>query len=46
MAANLIVEEGKDENSLVLKNLYPNEPKANNSDKIKVRGDATNNLPT
>jgi hypothetical protein len=36
MPANLIVEKGKNENSLVLNNLYPYEPKANNSDKIKV----------
>lgn len=36
MPANLIVETGKNEYSLILKNLYPNEPKANNSDKIKV----------
>lgn len=36
MAANLIVENGKNENSLLLKHIYPNEPKANNSDKIKI----------
>ncbi len=36
MAANLIVEPGKNENSLILNNIYPNEPKANNSEKIKV----------
>ena len=41
MPANLIVEKGKNENSLVLKNLYPNEPKANNSDKIKVTKNGT-----
>lgn len=41
MAANLIVEKGKGENRLVLKNLYPNEPKANNSDKIKVTKNGT-----
>ena len=41
MAANLIVEKGKDENSLVLHNIYPNEPKANSSDKIKVTKDGT-----
>jgi hypothetical protein len=41
MAANLIVEKGKDENNLVLNNLYPNEPKANNSDKIKVTKNGT-----
>jgi hypothetical protein len=35
MAANLIVEKGKSENTLVLNNLYPDEPKANNSEKIK-----------
>lgn len=41
MAANLIVEKGKTENSLALNNLYPNEPKANNSDKIKVTKNGT-----
>lgn len=41
MAANLIVEKGKNENSLVLKNIYPNEPKANNSEKIKVTKNGT-----
>ena len=41
MPANLIVEKGKTENSLVLNNLYPNEPKANNSDKIKVTKNGT-----
>jgi len=41
MPANLLVEKGKNENSLVLNNLYPNEPKANNSDKIKVTKNGT-----
>ena len=41
MPANLIVEKGKNENSLVLNNLYPNEPKANHSDKIKVTKNGT-----
>ena len=41
MAANLIVQKGKDENNLVLNNLYPNEPKANNSDKIKATKNGT-----
>jgi hypothetical protein len=36
MPANLIVKQGKDENRLVLNNIYPNEPKANSSDKITV----------
>ena len=35
------VEKGKDENNLVLNNLYPNEPKANNTDKIKVTKNGT-----
>ena len=41
MPANLIVEKGKNENSLVLNNVYPNEPKANNSEKIKVTKNGT-----
>ena len=41
MAANLIVEQGRNKNTLVLKNLYPNEPKANNSEKIKVSNNGT-----
>ena len=41
MAANLIVEKGRNENTLVLNNLYPNEPKANNSEKIKVSNNGT-----
>lgn len=36
MTANVIVEQGRDKNSLVLKNIYPNEPKANNSERIKA----------
>jgi hypothetical protein len=36
MPANLSVKQGKNENSLVLKNVYPKEPKANNSSKIKI----------
>lgn len=36
MPANLLVKQGKNENSLVLDNSYPNEPKANNSDKIRI----------
>ncbi|MFS4491725.1 hypothetical protein [Maribacter sp. 2308TA10-17] len=36
MPANLLVEEGNNSNTLVLNNSYPNEPKANNSDKIKI----------
>ena len=36
MPANLLVKEGKNENSLLLDNSYPNEPKANNSDKIRI----------
>ena len=36
MPANLIVKKGKNENQLLLFNIYPNEPKANNTDKIIV----------
>ena len=36
MPANLIVNQGKDKNSLTLSHIYPNEPKANNSEKIKI----------
>jgi len=41
MAANLIVENGSNENTLVLNNFYPDEPKANNSEKIKVSKNGT-----
>lgn len=41
MPANLVVEKGNDENSLVLRNIYPNEPKANSSDKLKVSKDGS-----
>jgi hypothetical protein len=36
MPANLNVSQGKSEHILLLNNIYPNEPKANNSDKIKI----------
>ncbi|MEW7278934.1 hypothetical protein ABW636_10100 [Aquimarina sp. 2201CG1-2-11] len=36
MPANLVVQQGKDKNSLALSHIYPNEPKANNSEKIKI----------
>lgn len=36
MPANLNVAHGKNKNILLLNNTYPNEPKANNSDKIKI----------
>lgn len=36
MPANLIVEQGKNENQILLINNYPNEPKANSKDKIKI----------
>ena len=36
MPANLFVNQGQNENSLILKNIYPNEPNANDSDKLKV----------
>ena len=41
MAAMLIVEKGRNENTLILNNLYPNEPKANNSEKIRVSNNGT-----
>ena len=41
MPANLIIEQGKNENKLVLKNIYPNEPKANNKSKIKISKDGS-----
>jgi len=41
MAAHLVVEKGKNQNTLVLKNLYPTEPKANNSEKIKLTKNGT-----
>ena len=36
MPANLIVKKGKNENQLLLFNIYPNEPKANGNDKIII----------
>jgi len=36
MPANLIVKQGKNENRLVLNNIYPDEPKANGAYKIKI----------
>ncbi len=39
MPANLIIKEGKSKYQLVLKNIYPNEPSANNSDKILMTED-------
>ena len=36
MPANLIVKKGKNEYQLLLQNIYPNEPKANSTDKIIV----------
>ena len=36
MPANLNVTQGKSENILLLNNIYPNEPKANSTDKIKI----------
>ncbi len=41
MPADLIVKQGKNENQLLLLNKYPNEPKANNSDKVKIRKNGT-----
>jgi len=39
MPADLIVEQGKSENQLVLSNIYPNEPKANGKGKISISKD-------
>ncbi|MGK0386771.1 MAG: hypothetical protein ACI849_001390 [Patiriisocius sp.] len=36
MAANLNVKEGRNENQFLLFNSFPNEPKANNKDKLKI----------
>ncbi len=41
MPANLIVEEGKNESTLILKNIFPDEPKANYSEKIKISKNGT-----
>ena len=41
MPANLVVEQGKDKNSLVLNYIYPNEPKANSSGKLKITKNGT-----
>ncbi len=41
MPANLVVEQGKDKNSLVMNYIYPNEPKANSSDKLKLSKNGT-----
>ena len=36
MPANLIAEQGKNKYELILKNIYPNEPKANGKEKMKI----------
>ena len=41
MPANLSVKHGKNQNQLILFNIYPNEPKANNRDKIKISNNGT-----
>lgn len=41
MPANLIVEEGKNRNQLILKNIFPNESSANNTDKLTISKDRT-----
>ncbi len=45
MPSNLSIKQGKNKNHLILFNIYPNEPKANNKDKIKVskNGELLNN---
>jgi len=37
MPANLKVEEGKNSNQLILNNIYPNEPQANGSYKLRLK---------
>ena len=39
MPADLVVEKGNNEFQLILQNIYPNEPKANGSGKIKISKD-------
>ena len=39
MPANLSVEQGKNDREYVLRHSYPNEPKANAKDKIKISND-------
>ena len=39
MPANLTVKQGRNEYELLLLNIYPNEPKANSSEKIKISED-------
>jgi hypothetical protein len=41
MPANLEVEQGKNENQITLSNIYPKEPKANNSEKIRLTGNGS-----
>lgn len=41
MDANLKVEKGKNEKKLVLNNIYPSEPKANNTNKYKLTKNGT-----
>ncbi|NNM15901.1 MAG: hypothetical protein HKO56_04510 [Bacteroidia bacterium] len=47
MPADLVVKQGNNENQLSLHNSYPNEPKANNKEKIKIskEGDYLNKKP-
>jgi len=41
MPANALIENGKNEYTLLLKNIYPNEPKANSKEKIKMSKDGS-----
>ena len=41
MPANVIVKQGKNANTFLLYNQYPNEPKANNTDKVKITKNGT-----
>ncbi len=41
MPADLIVEPGKNENTLVLNYIYPDEPKANSTDRIRITQNGT-----
>jgi len=39
MPADIIIRKGKSENKFILDNIYPNEPKANNTDKLVLSKD-------
>lgn len=47
MPADVNIKKGKSENKFILDNIYPNEPKANNTDKLVLSkdGNKINNYP-